>query len=162
MFLNYSYLNNLTNSFLDLLPPMVRTPLLKLFLGKLGGDTLIDYGVYFRYFKKIIIGKNVEINRGCQFYPSFKFKNTVISIGNNSVIGPNVVFYGAGQKKSGKSLGHISDSIIIGEDVYIGGNAVIRYGVTIGDGVIVGAGSVVTKDIKKGLKLVGPKNRYLS
>lgn len=37
--------------------------------------------------------------------------------------------------------------IIIGNDVWIGYEAVILAGVTIGDGAIVGAGSVVTKDI---------------
>lgn len=35
----------------------------------------------------------------------------------------------------------------IGNDVWIGGNAVILRGVTIGDGAIVGAGAVVTKDV---------------
>lgn len=38
-------------------------------------------------------------------------------------------------------------SINIGNDVWIGENAIILDGVTIGNGVIVGAGSVVTKDI---------------
>ena len=37
--------------------------------------------------------------------------------------------------------------IIIGNNVWIGGGAVILPGVTIGDNVIIGAGSVVTKDI---------------
>lgn len=35
----------------------------------------------------------------------------------------------------------------IGNDVWIGANAVIRDGVKIGDGAIIGAGSVVTKDV---------------
>jgi len=38
-------------------------------------------------------------------------------------------------------------STIIGSDVWIGANAIIRGGVTIGHGSIVGAGSVVTKDV---------------
>jgi maltose O-acetyltransferase len=37
--------------------------------------------------------------------------------------------------------------IIIGEDVWIGGSAVICPGVHIGDRSVIGAGSVVTKDI---------------
>ena len=37
--------------------------------------------------------------------------------------------------------------IIIGNDVWIGGNATILRGVTIGDGAIIAAGAVVTKDV---------------
>lgn len=37
--------------------------------------------------------------------------------------------------------------ITIGNDVWVGGGAIICPGVTIGDGVTVGAGSVVTKNV---------------
>lgn len=37
--------------------------------------------------------------------------------------------------------------VVIGNDVWIGANVVIRCGVTIGDGAICAAGSVVTKDV---------------
>lgn len=37
--------------------------------------------------------------------------------------------------------------VSIGDNVWIGGGAVIMPGVTIGDNVVIGAGSVVTKDI---------------
>lgn len=36
----------------------------------------------------------------------------------------------------------------IGNDVWIGANAIIKGGVTIGDGAIIAAGAVVTKDVK--------------
>lgn len=36
---------------------------------------------------------------------------------------------------------------VIGNDVWVGSNAVIRQGITIGDGAIIGAGSVVVKDV---------------
>ena len=36
---------------------------------------------------------------------------------------------------------------VIGNDVWIGANCVIRQGVSIGDGVIIGAGSMITHDI---------------
>jgi maltose O-acetyltransferase len=37
--------------------------------------------------------------------------------------------------------------ISIGEDVWVGGSAIICPGITIGDRSVIGAGSVVTKDI---------------
>ena len=42
----------------------------------------------------------------------------------------------------------LDDNIIrIGNNVWIGGGAIIMLGVTIGNHVVIGAGSVVTKDI---------------
>lgn len=37
--------------------------------------------------------------------------------------------------------------VVIGDNVWIGGNTVVCPGVRIGDNVVIGAGSVVTKDI---------------
>ena len=45
--------------------------------------------------------------------------------------------------------------VTIGEDVWIGGGAIILPGVTIGDRAIVGAGSVVTKDVPEGATVRG-------
>lgn len=41
----------------------------------------------------------------------------------------------------------IGDYVMIGNDVWIGGNVTILPGVTIGNNVIIAAGAVVTKDI---------------
>lgn len=38
--------------------------------------------------------------------------------------------------------------ITIGNDVWIGGRAIISRGVTIGDGAIIASGSIVTKDVE--------------
>jgi len=40
------------------------------------------------------------------------------------------------------------EKITLGNDVWIGSNAIIMGGVTIGDGAIVAAGAIVTKDVK--------------
>ncbi|WP_087004473.1 acyltransferase [Rhizobium sullae] len=44
---------------------------------------------------------------------------------------------------------HVALGILIGDDVWIGANAVILDGVTIGDGAVIAAGAVVTKDVPK-------------
>jgi len=42
----------------------------------------------------------------------------------------------------------IIEETYIGNDVWIGANAIIMPGIQIGDGAVIGAGSIVTKDIK--------------
>ena len=48
-----------------------------------------------------------------------------------------------------------AESVIIGDNVWIGGSVTILPGVTIGDNVTIGAGSVVTKDIPSNSIAVG-------
>ena len=45
--------------------------------------------------------------------------------------------------------------VVIGNNVYIGNNALIMPGVTIDDNVIIGAGSVVTKSVPSGWIVAG-------
>lgn len=49
----------------------------------------------------------------------------------------------------------------IGNDVWIGANAMIMRGVTIGDGAVVGAGSIVTKDVPPYAIVVGVPARVI-
>lgn len=46
-----------------------------------------------------------------------------------------------------KVCGDITDPPIIGNDVWVGANAIIMQGVTIGDGAVVASGAIVTKDV---------------
>ena len=47
------------------------------------------------------------------------------------------------------------DKVVIGNDVWIGHNAIIMPGVTIGDGAIVGSGAVVTHKVEPYTVVVG-------
>lgn len=49
----------------------------------------------------------------------------------------------------------------IGDNVWIGGRAVINPGVTIGDNVVIGSGSVVTKDIPANSVVAGNPARVI-
>ena len=51
-----------------------------------------------------------------------------------------------GRKDAGIAVA--KGNIIIGDDVWIGANAIICSGVTVGQGAIVAAGGVVTKDVE--------------
>lgn len=73
-----------------------------------------------------------------------------MTIGSRTCLGPNVQVYTAthplNYKERASGLEY-AKPISIGEDVWIGGSAVICPGVKIGDRSTIGAGSVVTKDI---------------
>lgn len=83
-----------------------------------------------------------------------------IVIGNNALIAPNVQIYTAfhptsaeerfGEPREDGSFVFCKTQtapVIIGDNVWIGGGAIILPGVTIGNNVVIGAGSIVTKDI---------------
>jgi acetyltransferase-like isoleucine patch superfamily enzyme len=142
-FLLYSYLSNLLFLILDILPHFVRHPLFWLFLSKLGKNPIIDYKVYFRYFKGIEIGDHVSINRGCEFFTSSSL-DAKIRIGNHVAIAPNVKFYAAGHDYSDISLPDTAADITVGNHCWIGANSIILHGADIKEGAVIAAGSVVT------------------
>lgn len=94
--------------------------------------------------KKIKFGKNV--------WKSFaKSQNCYIQggngiyIGNNTIWGPDVGLISANHDMKNLNKWKKQDSLIIGNNCWIGMNTVILPGVKIGNNVIIGAGSVVTK-----------------
>lgn len=106
-----------------------------------------DYGTNIR------IGDKVFMNFNCIILDVAE-----VRIGSRTMFGPAVQVYTAThpidhiERASGRELGK---SIIIGEDVWIGGNATICPGVSIGDRSVIGAGSVVTRDIPAGVFAAG-------
>lgn len=93
---------------------------------------------------------------------SFGEGNCNISIGSYCSIAHGTVFLMGGEHdynklttypfeknvlKSGKAMTGNKGDIIIGDDVWIGQNAMILSGVTIGQGAIVAAGAVVVKEV---------------
>lgn len=74
-----------------------------------------------------------------------------IEIGNQVMLGTHVQVYSSNHEmKREKPIRFQSLELrrtVIGNDVWVGGNAVILGGVTIGDGAVIGAGAIVTKDV---------------
>ncbi len=105
----------------------------------------IEPDFYCDYGYNIKIGENFYANHNCVFLDV----NT-ITIRDNVMLGPAVQIYTATHpleaeaRNSGRELGF---PIVIGNNVWIGGGAVIQPGVKIGDNAVIGAGAVVTKDI---------------
>lgn len=109
------------------------------------GLFLIEPPFYCDYGYNIEVGDNFFANYGCIILDCNK-----VIIGDNVLLGPNVQIYTAAHPTNAKERlrgMEYAKPIVIGNNVWIGGGAIICPGVTIGDNVTIGAGSVVTKDI---------------
>lgn len=105
------------------------------------------------------LGKNVYANAGATFVD-----DTHIYIGDNTMLGPNVVIATAGHpidpELRAKGLQY-NLPVQIGANCWLGAGVIVMPGVTIGDNTVVGAGSVVTKDLPSGVVAVGNPCRVL-
>jgi len=105
------------------------------------------------YGKHIEIGDNFYANSGCIIIDVARVK-----IGDNVMFGPNVAVITAGHPihhEIRNTKFEYGIPVTIGDNVWIGANAVLLPGVHIGDNTVIGAGSVVTKDIPSGVVAVG-------
>jgi len=109
-----------------------------------------------RNANNVYVGKNSHINLNCCIWAGI---NSKIVIGENLLMGPGVMICAAnhGTKKSMPMTFQPENEadIIIGDDVWLGSNAVITAGVKISNGVIVAAGAVVTKSVLEEYTIVG-------
>ncbi len=124
-----------------------------------GENVWIEPDFRCEFGKNITIGNNVYINFGCVILDCGQ-----VSIGNNTLIGPNVgIFSGnhAADAVERTAGGLIPKPVAIGDRVWICGNVSIVPGVRIGDESVIGAGSVVTHDIPSGVIAAGNPCRVL-
>ena len=146
----YSFIKNLEIMLINIAFPPLRKIYFSLRMKRFYLNSNIDYGFYFRYPRKIYIGKNVNINRNCSLYPSYLLDQGHIYIADKVIIAPEVKIYCAGQSRTAGLREDVSGDVKIEEGAYIGANTIIRYGVTIGVGATVAAGSVVVKNVPSG------------
>ena len=103
--------------------------------------------------RNIVIGDNVYINFGCIILDCAE-----VSIGANTLIGPNVGMYAANHAIDAEERtngGCIGKPISVGKNVWLGGDVKLLPGVSIGDNTIIGTASVVTKSIPSNVIAVG-------
>jgi maltose O-acetyltransferase len=119
-----------------------------------GGETAVIQPVFAcDYGYNIRLGRNAFINYNCVFLDC-----APIGIGDDAQIGPAVQIYTATHpmdaaiRRSGLESAR---PVTIGNDVWIGGGAIILPGVCIGNAAVIGAGSVVTRDVPAGAVVAG-------
>lgn len=104
-------------------------------------------------------GYNIEIGDGVFFnFNCVVLDVAPVKIGSRVLFGPNVQIYTATHPLNHRERAAGLESgqpITIGDDVWIGGSAIINPGVEIGDHTVIGAGSVVTKNIPAGVFAAG-------
>lgn len=78
-----------------------------------------------------------------------------IEFGENVLVGPGVKIISANHDPYDYNKHIKTPPIIIGDNVWIGANAVLLPGVEIGNNVIIGAGTIVTKSLKSNATYAG-------
>ena len=112
-----------------------------------------DYGY------NIMVGKNFYANFDCVILDVCP-----VHIGDNCMLAPGVHIYTAThpldpvERNSGAEYGM---PVTIGDNVWIGGRAIINPGVTIGNNVVIGSGSVVTHDVPDNCVAAGNPARII-
>lgn len=130
-----------------------REALLRQILGKVGQRPYVEPNFHCSFGTNIQVGDDFFANHDCVFIDPAE-----IILGHHVLLGPQCGFYTAGHP-----LDHLlrrrqleyARPIVVGNDVWIGGGAILLPGVTVGSNVVIGAGSVVTRDIPSGVVACG-------
>ena len=131
-----------------------RQELLKQLFAEVGENCYIE-SPYFGNWggRNVHLGSNIYANAGLKLVD-----DTHIYIGDNTMLGPNVVIATAGHPidPTLRSKGlQYNLPVRIGKNCWLGAGVIVMPGVTIGDDSVIGAGSVVTRDIPAGVVAVG-------
>ncbi|MDR7241476.1 maltose O-acetyltransferase [Priestia megaterium] len=123
----------------------IRTNLLKELFGSTGNSLYIEPTFRCDYGSNIHVGENFYANFDCVLLDVCE-----IRIGDNCFLAPGVHIYTAThplhalERISGAEFGK---RVEIGNNVWIGGRAIINPGVKIGNNAVIASGAVVTKNV---------------
>lgn len=136
-----------------------RKEILKKLIPDTGEGLWLQPPFYCDYGSNIHVGDKVFFNFNCVILDVMQVK-----IGSRTLFGPNVQIYTATHPMSFRERAaglEYARPVTIGEDVWVGGSAIICPGVTIGDRSVIGAGSVVTRDIPSDVFAAGNPCRVI-
>ena len=137
----------------------LRLALLRQLFGRCGENPIVEPDFRCDYGFNIEVGDNFYANFGCVILDCGK-----VSIGNQVLLGPGVHIYAVNHplEPGARAQGvEFALPVTIGNNVWLGGRAVINPGVTIGDNTVIASGSVVTKDIPANVLAAGVPCRVI-
>jgi maltose O-acetyltransferase len=130
-----------------------RDRLLRDLLGSIGEGAVVQPPFRCDYGFRIAIGEGTFVNYGCVMLDA-----APITIGASCQLAPNVQLLTATHPidPEPRRLGwEYAEPIAIGDNVWLGGGAIVGPGVSIGRDTVVGAGAVVTRDLPGGVVAYG-------
>jgi maltose O-acetyltransferase len=128
-------------------------------VGHLGEGAFVKPPLYVDYGEHISIGARTFIN-----YNFVALDVAAITIGEDCQIGPNVQLLTPThplESQPRRDKLEAARPITIGDNVWLGGGAIVLPGVTIGDNSVIGAGSVVSRDVPANVAAVGNPARVI-
>jgi maltose O-acetyltransferase len=139
--------------------PAERRRILGELLGSLGADTVIRPPFYCDYGYQTHIGARTFANFGLVALDVGR-----ITIGDDVQIGPNVQLLTPTHPvdpEPRRAKWEAAEPITIGDNVWLGGGAIVCPGVAIGANTVVGAGAVVSRDLPANVVAVGSPARIV-
>jgi maltose O-acetyltransferase len=137
-----------------------RDRLIRELIPESGRDVFIEPPFFCDYGNNIKLGDRIFFNFSCVILDS-----GFVKIGSGVMFGPAVQIYAAthpmsaAMRRKGLEFGK---AVEIGDDVWVGGGAIICPGVRIGARSVIGAGSVVTRDIPEDVFAAGNPCRVIN
>jgi maltose O-acetyltransferase len=128
-------------------------------LGGVGDDVHIKPPLFVDYGFNLTIGSGSFVNYGLVALDVAR-----ITIGRDVQIGPNVQLLTPTHPIDAelrRAKYEAAKPIVIGDNVWLGGGAIVLAGVTIGDNSVIGAGAVVTRDVPANVVAVGNPARVI-
>lgn len=136
-----------------------RQAILQRLLGQIGQDSIIEPPFYCVYGQNIYLGDHVFLNVSCTILDCGE-----VHIGHHVMIGPSVQIYTAAHdmQAAARIQGReVAKPIVIEDNVWIGGGAILLPGVRIGRNAVVGAGAVVTRSVPANMVAAGNPARVI-
>jgi maltose O-acetyltransferase len=136
-----------------------RQTILQRLLGQIGQNSIIEPPFYCSYGQNTYIDDNVYLNYLCTI-----LDNNEVHIGRHVMIGPAVQIYTAAHSLQAETRiqgWEVAIPIVIEENVWIGGGAILLPGVRIGRNAVVGAGAVVSRNVPANTVVAGNPARVI-
>lgn len=136
-----------------------RQAVLRVLLGAVGEESLVEPPFFCTYGKNTRLGDHVYLNFSCVIVD-----NNEVEVGHYVMVGPAVQIYTAAHPVEVETRNRgleTAKPVRIGDNVWIGGGAILLPGVAIGANSVVGAGAVVTRDVPSDVVVAGNPARVI-